>query len=292
MPTITSIPMKKFPPAEVRLGRIVQNVWSPSENFVDPDFNSERLASATTSTKVDDVSTIYNSSRQKSLRGTLTKLLSSMSSSKNSKEAVLQADGIETVKLMNPNVFFEEAITQQSVQNWLTTACTAGYSAFMITGYSIVKNLHVSALKNSCTIRGGTVESSNPLAVAGVGNDAGPLQGTVNIRHVTRTASNAVSYEETVWAILYRKIKLKTSIYTLSAKSKGWMVVLKPERGEIQQGTLIEAELELWEGEDLEEDAVEWEPYSAGGEDVYMVPDCIFEEDDMEETEDDDDGDD
>lgn len=279
---------KLLAPDEVRLGRLVTNIWSPSENSWDPDFDAATIADSTTRRNVQRVESIGNNTGTRRLSGVITKLLSARKLTTTKNRSRVQARDIEHMKLRNPETFLDIAIQQAGVQTWLNRGCVNGVAAFMITGYSIVRDLDIAATCDGDKTQLTTVNATAPInsTIDHMGLClSGPLKLTLDEHKITETKGSAFCPGDSVWAVLYRKVKLRTSISTscLSPTCKGWTVMLKP-RGQIEQEMAIEPELETRaaadaEGkcgvmEDLEENEEEYELLfgKPGDDDVYLLP--------------------
>ena len=150
----------------------------------------------------------------------------------------------------------------------------------MIVGYSIVKGLRVSSTESIRSGFSGTMDPGEALSTAiGLGGAtamsiSGLVHGNVQIKSTKRKVLQATSPGESVWAILYRKIKLRTNIVdsALSSNDRGWTMMLS-SRGRAEQTSLIEAELDDAQEDllrDLSEE-IEWEIFGENGDaDVFI----------------------
>ena len=167
----------------------------------------------------------------------------------------------------------------------------------MITGYSIVQDLRASAASESKQTQAAIVEGTGPCnaAVINVGLAlSDPLRSTVEHHKVKRTHTGAFFPGDNVWAVLYRKVKLRPSIIqsTLSLSGKGWTVMLK-QRGQTEHSILIEPELEAPTSdikeecgvmEALKDDGIEWELVDEEGDDIFLLQNMDIDSDGNQEN--------
>ena len=93
-------------PEEVQLGRLVSNIWNPSENFHDPEFPPPAIQDSTIVQKVEGIQSTSNTTRTRDISGILSSLLSVSRASKRDETTQLQAENLKHVKLQNPKRFF------------------------------------------------------------------------------------------------------------------------------------------------------------------------------------------
>ncbi|KAF8459753.1 hypothetical protein BDZ91DRAFT_461560 [Kalaharituber pfeilii] len=283
---------------DVRLGRIVSNWVDPAQSFIDPSFSDDELRPYTSKTLIQNFCHVSGSSRTLTLGGILTQLFSASRSAKKETNVVIKAEQMEKQKFINLETFFDKAIMQDQVQQWLGNICKQGCRAYMITGYMVFRNLHFTVGIDRQVASAGTMEGAAAVghAIAAAACSISPIRVTKSRQNSNFIKCHADAPGDTVWAVVYQKIKLHASLPTmplsLSPKSKQW-TVMTSTRGHSDQ-MLIEAELdEPWDGHsrhtlehELANDGVKGLRYLVpvgDAEDVFFFPSADESDEDEEE---------
>jgi len=235
-----------FSPKDIQLGRIVADPANPLLNFIDPDITAQKSSQAIVTKVVSDVKASNSSTKKTSICGALVNMFSSTKSSTREREETFQGTNMETVRLRNYPSLFEEAIAQEQVQKWIEKLCKTSVQSYpqmfpgftttvyMIVGYSTVKDLKVQVSSSKEAALSGTIDISAAIAsTTGLPNIASVL-GNAASSNITRTSASTTIPGETIWAIAYQKIKIRTKSMepSLVSTTKGsqWKIMLPSHR--------------------------------------------------------------
>ncbi|KAF8422735.1 hypothetical protein EV426DRAFT_164803 [Tirmania nivea] len=235
-----------FSPKDIRFGRIVANLSNPLLNFIDPDIPAQKVSQAITKKVISNVKTSNSSTKKTSLCGALARIFSSTKSTTSKREETFQGTHMETVRLLNYPSLFEEAVAQEQVQKWIEKLCktsvqsyTQMFSGFtttvyMIVGYSTVKDLKVHVSSGREAALSGTVDIGTAITSTTGFPTTTPALGNAATCNSTRMAASATIPGETIWAIAYQKIKIRTKSMepSLVPTTKGtqWKIMLPSHR--------------------------------------------------------------
>jgi len=228
-----------FSPRDIQLGRIVADPVNPLLNFIDPDIPAQKLSQAVTTKAVSNVKTCNSSTKRTSLRGALVRLFSSAKATTKEREETFQGSRMETVQLRNYAPLFEEIIVQVQVQKWIEKLCKTSVQSYtqmlpgftttvyMIVGYSAVKDLKVQVSSSKEAALSGTIDIATAITSTTGLPKIAPVVCSTAISNVTRSAASATIPGDTIWAIAYQKIKIRTkSMEPSLVSSSQWKIML------------------------------------------------------------------
>ena len=235
-----------FSPKDIQLGRIVADPTNPLLNFIDPDVLAQKVSHAITTKVISDVKTSNSSIKKTSLCGTLVNILSSTKSTTTECEETFHGTHMETVQLRNYPSLFEETIAQEQAQKWIEKLCKTSVQSYtqmftgftttmyMIVGYSAVKDLKLQISSSKEAALSGTVDISAAIAsTTGLPNIASVLGNAAN-SNITKTSASTTIPGETIWAIAYQKIKIRTKsmepFLVPTTKGSQWKIMLPSHR--------------------------------------------------------------
>ncbi|RPB29648.1 hypothetical protein L211DRAFT_31825 [Terfezia boudieri ATCC MYA-4762] len=235
-----------FSPKDIQLGRMVADPANPLLNFIDPDIPGQKISQTITTKVVGDVKASNRSTKKTRLCGALVKVFSSTKSTTKEHEETFQGTHMETVKLRNYPSLFEETIAQEQVRKWIEKLCETSVQSYiqmflgftttvyMIIGYSTVKDLQVQVSSSKEATLSGTVDIAAAIASTTGLPDIAPVLGNAASSNITKTSSSTTIPGETIWAIAYQKIKIRTkSMEPSLVSTKGssrWKIMLPSYR--------------------------------------------------------------
>lgn len=199
-----------LPLNSVKLGRLVLNVKSPHQDFLDPV--NGQLQPESIVKPQENFEDILNLSKTSKIRSRITALLAISYENRNTSAVKLTATRATTYQLLNSGTWFKNACAIPETRKWLEYAIEMDGNVYLVVGFHTLTDTRVTeTVTSGGTTNGGatfTGRSLGGVVPAPVGDLlSSRVDSTRGVEHSRSRSFDAPG--EQIYAVQYRKVEFK-----------------------------------------------------------------------------------
>lgn len=203
-----------LPVGAVDLGRLVLNVWEPSQDFYQPKLLERNILVQ----RIERFTDVLSQIKDSRLHGSLTAAFSTVFSTRKHSSTSISSSTCITRQLQNSNDYFLELCQLAKARAWMESAVRRNLSVFLVVGVKTLTDADIKQKEERLRERSVDVEvpvmtvASAAMAGAGMvlplGDSLDPSLGKSRTRTFD-TKSEYTAPGEHIYAVQYRKVRFR-----------------------------------------------------------------------------------